>query len=431
MQFTGEGKRKINRQPGGFRHARVYSAGLVRLVIAVCVFYVTTQGSPAQLPEPPLPVDPRPIGQLISQVEKNSLADSRNPKKLVDAYLKISDTHLQMALDLIKVNNHGASERELDIYNKAVAAAGKEAFALQDGKRTISKKIEQTLYRQIKTLETIERLFPVEREVFADAALKHAKALRVQALNEAFASGEVLKDPDEEKKPKSEPPAKEAPIKNPPSPAPLTLGIGSLGTNWSFRVCADPGPFTVLSSQCQFAPQPFHRMLVLPVKASYSRPANVSLQVHGDYMTEEEDDHVREAQAADARAKVFMKIADRRLKAVVGPTAPAIDKKDQKKAEEEEREWGALPKVSRVEFLRHYARAIAECMAKLEDAYERNPKSSALPKALAILRASTDKQLETLRTLKAEMKTESEITAIAGAIDEAETANKGARDGLK
>jgi hypothetical protein len=422
MQFTGKGKRKIENPPKGFRQARLCSRRLASLVLILCVFYVTEPRSRAQLPEPPLPVDPRPLSQLISQVEKNLLADSRNPKKLVEAYLKISDTHLQMALDLIKANNHGASERELDVYNKAVAAAGKEAFALQDGKRTISKKIEQTLYRQIKTLETIERLFPIEREVFADAALKHAKALRVQALNEAFASGEVLKDPDEEKKPKSEPPPKESP-KDSSAPPPQASGIGSVGTYRSFRVFADSGPLTARSSRLRFA--------ALPVRAWYPKSASWSLQVTGDYMTEEEDDHVREAQAADMRAKVFMKIADRRLKAVAGPTAPATDKKDQKKADEEEREWGALPKVSRAELLRHYARAIAECMAKLEDAYERNPKSSALPKALAILRASTDKQLETLRTLKAEMKTESEIAAIAGAIGEAETANKGARDGLK
>jgi hypothetical protein len=422
MQFTGKGKRKIENPPKRFRQTRVCSRRLARLVLILCVFCVTEPGSRAQLPEPPLPVDPRPLSQLISQVEKNLLADSRNPKKLVEAYLKISDTHLQMALDLIKANNHGASERELDVYNKAVAAAGKEAFALQDGKRTISKKIEQTLYRQIKTLETIERLFPIEREVFADAALKHAKALRVQALNEAFASGEVLKDPDEEKKPKSEPPPKESP-NNPPAPPPQAPDIGSVGAYMSFRVGADSGLLTARSSRLRFAS--------LPVRAWYPKSASWSLQVTGDYMTEEEDDHVREAQAADMRAKVFMKIADRRLKAVAGPTAPATDKKDQKKADEEEREWGALPKVSRAELLRHYARAIAECMAKLEDAYERNPKSSALPKALAILRASTDKQLETLRTLKAEMKTESEIAAIAGAIGEAETANKGARDGLK
>ena len=148
-------------------------------------------------------------------------------------------------------------------------------------------------------------------------------------------------------------------------------------------------------------------------------------------MTEEEDEHVREAQAADARTKVFMRIADRRLKAIVAPPASPAETKDPKKVEGEEREWGAVPKVSRVELLRHYARAISECMAKLEDAYERNPKSSALPKALAHLRDATDKHLQTLRALKPEMKTESELSAISGAIYEAETANKGARDGLK
>ena len=165
--------------------------------------------------------------------------------------------------------------------------------------------------------------------------------------------------------------------------------------------------------------------------AAHFNSGRASLQMAGDYLTEEEDEHVREAQAADARTKVFMRIADRRLKAIVAPPASPAETKDPKKVEGEEREWGAVPKVSRVELLRHYARAISECMAKLEDAYERNPKSSALPKALAHLRDATDKHLQTLRALKLEMKTESELSAISGAIYEAETANKGARDGLK
>jgi Fe2+ transport system protein B len=172
---------------------------------------------------------------------------------------------------------------------------------------------------------------------------------------------------------------------------------------------------------------------LFPTRASDSvaRSGFDSMQMRGDYLTEEEDGHVREAQLADVRAKVFMKIADRRLQAIVGPPASPTDKKDQKKIEEEEREWGAVPKVSRVDLLRHYARAISECMAKLEDAYERNPKSSALPKALTILREATDKHLQMLQKLKVEMKTEAEIAAISGALYEAETANKGARDGLK
>jgi hypothetical protein len=47
------------------------------------------------------------------------------------------------------------------------------------------------------------------------------------------------------------------------------------------------------------------------------------------------------------------------------------------------------------------------------------------------LREATDKHLQMLQKLKVEMKTEAEIAAISGALYEAETANKGARDGLK
>ena len=413
--------------PNGYSRENNSAAHLVcRLAVAICVFFILTANSyaqGAQLPEPPLPVDPRPLTQLISDAEKASLAESGNPKKIVEAYLKISDTHLQAAFNAIKVNNSEAAERELDTYNKAVSGAGKEAFALQDGKRGMSKRIEQVLYKQIKTLETIERLFPSEREMFAEAALKHTKQLRVQALNEAFDSGGVLKDPEEEKKPKSEPPAKEGQPKKTTLPEPPGR-TGSLLKTASLR-----RPSTSLNSSSDVLPG--SNALVAQGIAAHFNSGRMSLQIPGDYLTEEEDEHVREAQAADARTKVFMRIADRRLKAIVAPPASPAETKDPKKVEGEEREWGAVPKVSRVELLRHYARAISECMAKLEDAYERNPKSSALPKALAHLRDATDKHLQTLRALKLEMKTESELSAISGAIYEAETANKGARDGLK
>lgn len=395
-----------------------------RLVLIPCVLFATAiiSVSQPQLPEPPLPVDPRPIGQLLSDTEKASLAEAQGhgARKAVEIYLKLSDAHLQAAFNAISNNNHDAAERELDIYNKAVAAAGKETFALKEGRRTLSKKIEQTLYRQIKTLESIDRLFPAERAGFSDAALKHAKQLRVQALNEAFAAGGVLKDSDEETKPKSEPPAQETPPKKRPA-FPLQFTFRTIALSNNIRI--QPALAVARDGSSET------RMLEPP-----------RLQMAGDYLTEEEDDHVREAQAAEARVKVFMKIADRRIKAItggtVGPPATLPDKpdkhekKDQKKIEGEEREWGALPKASRAEFLRHYARAMAECMAKLEDAYERNPKSASLPKALTLLRDATERHLQTLRALSPDTKNEKEVAALRDAIEEAETANKGARDGL-
>src|SRR6185503_4222523 len=111
-----------------------------------------------------------------------------------------------------------------------------------------------------------------ERAGFSDAALKHAKQLRVQALNEAFAAGGVLKDSDEETKPKSEPPAKEAPPKKRPA-FPLHFTLRTIALANSIRI--PPASAHSLDGSLET------RMLE-------SSP----LQIAGDYLTEEEDDHV-------------------------------------------------------------------------------------------------------------------------------------------
>jgi hypothetical protein len=356
------------------------------------------------VPPPPLPVDSRHINELLSDAERATVAGAQsNSKKLIEIYIKIAESHLGSVTSLTGSENGRAAVDELNIYNKAIAEAGKLTFGQQDGRRKLSKKLEQILYKHIKTLESIEREFPAERHPFAEDALKRAKQLRVQALNEAFAGGEILKDPEEANK-KSTPPGKGGPPND----------------NELLELLAQHYRAAQYDSSLQLA--------------AYHPPSlpRALAQIPGDYLTEEEDEHVREAQESDKRARVFMKIADRRLAAITGSAAPpASDKKAQKKAEEEEREWGALPKLSRADLLRHYARTVEECMVKLEDAYERNPKSSAIPKALSLLRDATDKHLEILRGLTSQVKGDSEDAALREAIEQAEAANKGARDGLK
>lgn len=342
------------------------------------------------LPPPPLPVDPTPLAKLITDQERMMLADARKPKKMVEVYLDISDAHLEAAFTALKSGQGQESQRQLDIYNKAMAEAAKTAFSQGEGKRGLAKKIEQRLYKQIRVLEEIKDSFPVERLPFAEAALKQSRQLRVQALNESFAS-DVLKEPDAEKKTDKPEADKDTSTKNPLPPLARSFVSNSF-------VSPDPARST---------------------------------QIPGDYLTDEEDQHVREAQKADDRVKVFMKIADRRLAALSPAPIAATDKKAQEKADLEERQWGAVPKVSRSQLLLHYARAVREVIAKLEDAYERNPKSSSIPKALTLLRDATDRHLQIIRAIEPEMKSESEIAAWREALDQADTANKGARDGLK
>ena len=380
-------------------------------IMLACAVLTATGAARAQdqIPPPPLPVDPTPLSELLSAAERAALAEAKNPKKTVETYLKFSDEHLEAALAAVKNGSTLKSERELDIYNKIMAEAAKITFSTQDGRRSLSKKIEQTLYKQLRTLESIERFFPAERLAFAEDAIKKAKQFRVQALNEAFAGGDVLKDPDAEKPPANNSPGKDNSPAGDRPPQPFALRETSL---------RHPR-LALAQSSLRIAQADELRFLVAR-----------SSQIPGDYLTEEEDEHVRTAQKPDERIKVFIKIADRRLAALTAAPATASDAKAQKKLEEETREWGVLPKLSRTELLRHYTRAIDEGMAKLEDAYERNPKSSALPKALTALRDATDRHLQTLRSLESEMKGDRELAALKDAIDQAQTANKGARDGL-
>jgi hypothetical protein len=355
-------------------------------ILLFALFTAATCQAQEPLGPPPLPSDPTPLEQLLSGSEKQMLGQADDAKERVEVYLKISDAHLDAAYSAINGSDTAKAERELDIYNKTIAEAAKVAFSIQNGKRKASKKIEQHIYKQLRTLESIERAFPNERIAFAEDAIKRAKQVRVQAINEAFASGDVLKDPSEEKKQEKDSTVKEGRPKNSNTPPPMSF----TGARVSFRS-----------------------------------------QIPGDYLNEEEDDFVRRAQKADDRAKVFMKIADRRLLALTGGPPPPTDDKSRKKAEEEERKWGAMPKLSRVELLRHYTRAIDEVIAKLEDAHERNPKSAEIPKALATVRDATDRHLQILKPLVSEMKDEREARALSDAITQAEMANKGAREGLK
>lgn len=377
----------------------------VSVALLVGLVSLSAPSAKAQNDLPPLPVDPTPLTNLMTAQEKVLLTDAHNLKKAIEAYVKIAEGRVDAALAAVKSNDARRAERELDVFQKAMAECVKAAEALDDGKRNAAKKVEQSLYKDLRTLESIERLFPAERVQFAEAAIKRAKRFRVQMLNIAIASGEVLKDPDAEKPPKTE-------NRNdmlPPAPSPLL---------------ESPRADSLVNQTIWRDSLHLRDGLRAASLRRYVR------QIPGDYLTEEEDDHVRKAQSPDDRIKVFMRIADRRL-AALNPVPAPTDAKAQKKTEEENKEWGELPKLDRANLLRHYARAIEECIAKLEDAYEHNPKSKALAKALDILREGTDRQLQTLRALTPATKDERESDALRRAIEQAEVANEGAHKGLK
>lgn len=355
-----------------------------------------------ELPPPPLPVDPTPIKDLLSDAERAAITDAHSYKKTVEAYLTISDNHLEAAAKAVDEGGTSSAERELDISSKSALEACLIAFDLKSpqassgNRAALGKRIEQRLYAQIRKLEAIQRRFPIERIGFAERALDLAKKMRDHALNETLAIGEVLTEKSVKKKE----------VDSSPPPQNFRSNFYTPGND-----------------------------LITPLS-----PTPASYQDSGDYLSEDEEDEVKEAQDIDKRAKIFMKIADRRLHYATGTSdEPSTAKPDPNKRPhelrkgetDETKEGESLEKLSRAELLRHYARAIEELMDKMEDAHERNPKSSALKRALNILADDTDRQLKTLKGLQPDMHDEAESRALRDAIAKAEEANSGAREALK
>lgn len=135
-----------------------------------------------------------------------------------------------------------------------------------------------------------------------------------------------------------------------------------------------------------------------------------------DHLTEQEVDQVREVQQIDLRIEVFIKAADRRILVLTNPNAT------QKKKEEET--WGPLPTGTKAELLSDYKKILEEGEEKMDDFFEREPKSDLLKKALRKFKDAANRQIPQLRALAAQLTEKADQRALAEAIEEAETVTK-------
>jgi hypothetical protein len=146
-------------------------------------------------------------------------------------------------------------------------------------------------------------------------------------------------------------------------------------------------------------------------------PTTAPAQRKGEYLTDEEMDAVRVAQRIDFRSEVFVKIADRRLLAILDPAA--------KLTEKEIRIYGALPTGSQVDLLDDYRRTIDEFMEKIDDVYTRDGKSKQFVKAMEAAKLAVDRQLKELATLRPNLKSTEAVHFCDKAVESAKLLAEG------
>lgn len=125
-----------------------------------------------------------------------------------------------------------------------------------------------------------------------------------------------------------------------------------------------------------------------------------------DYLTPQEIDLVKEAQALDKRIDVFIKAAERRL--MVINSSSAANAKQLKKDSER---WGELPTGSRAELVSDIARILDAAITNIDGVSERDERNPLIPKALRKLAGSVNTIMAQLKPLSAQAKSEAEVAS--------------------
>lgn len=142
----------------------------------------------------------------------------------------------------------------------------------------------------------------------------------------------------------------------------------------------------------------FVLLLIVPFHASAQKR---------DHLTPQEVDLVKANQILDKRIEVFIKAAERRL-IVINGTAATNAKQLKKDAEK----WGELPTGTRSELVGDITRILDEAITNIDDVSGRDERNPLIPKALRKLAASTTSIMDQLKPVRAEAKTEADISSL-------------------
>jgi hypothetical protein len=140
-----------------------------------------------------------------------------------------------------------------------------------------------------------------------------------------------------------------------------------------------------------------------------------------EHLTPEEIELVRDNQELDARTKVFIQAAERRLLAVTSPA------ESEKNAAKEKEKWGVV-QGSRVQLIYDISKILEEAVVNVDDVAEHNPESPLLRKSLYMLSEASNKMLPQLSKLREETQNEAEADQLDRALETAREITNAAKE---
>jgi hypothetical protein len=143
--------------------------------------------------------DPSMLGQLpgmLSEMEKQSILKERDPKPHVESALKIAEARIKTAFQLAQENQLSAAAQDLDAFLELIVYADtytRKALASNNKDRNhCLKRIEQTVFKQSRNLESITRALPLESREAVESQIGEVKKIRLRAINDLLGRGQVI-----------------------------------------------------------------------------------------------------------------------------------------------------------------------------------------------------------------------------------------------
>src|SRR5215212_1187074 len=159
-------------------------------------------------------------------------------------------------------------------------------------------------------------------------------------------------------------------------------------------------------------------LFALCVCLSLAAPAAAQKREH---LTPEEIELVRDNQELDARTKVFIKAAERRLLAATNPAESA------KNAPKEKEKWGEV-QGTRAQLFYDISKILDEAVVNVDDVAEHSPESPLLRKSLYMLAEATARMLAEMTKLREAVQSEAEADQIDRALETAREITDAAKE---
>jgi hypothetical protein len=137
----------------------------------------------------------------LTETETQNILKEKSPKPHIDATLKVSDMRLASAIKFVEENQYSSAAQDVDVYASLIVYADAYTRKLPDSqikdRNNCLKKIEQSIFKQTRTVDSALRQFPVDYREVAEIKIDQVKKIRLRAINDLLGDGKAIKTSDE------------------------------------------------------------------------------------------------------------------------------------------------------------------------------------------------------------------------------------------